>query len=129
MAVARAVLWLCLLTFAASGFAFSIFPRPMAALAEIDLPTDTARVDFVATYGGFELGFAAFLWVCVRRDDRVRIGLLASGFALGGFAAARLAGLLASGPVRPLQYVILAAEAVGIVLAFWSARRIESVSA
>lgn len=129
MALGRAVLWLCILTFAASGIAFSVFSRPMAALVEIDLPTDTARVDFVATYGGFELGFAAFLCICARRDDRVRLGLLASGFALVGFAAARLAGLLASGPVRPIHYVILAAEVVGIVLAFWAARRLESVSA
>jgi Domain of unknown function (DUF4345) len=121
--VARLVLWLSAFTFAGFGLAFALFPHPMAALVDIELPSDTARVDFAATYGGLELGLALFLLLCTRRDADVRLGLLASGCSLAGFAAARLAGILLSGPVAPLMYIVLVAEIGGSALSFWAATR------
>ena len=125
MGVARGVLWLSALTFAGFGAAFALFPRAMARLVEIELPTDTARIDFVATYGGLELGLAAFFGLCASRPDpvRVRLGLLASGLALGGFATARLAGALLADRPRPLLFALLAAEVSGAALSFWAAGR------
>ena len=127
MRTARAVLWLSVITFAGFGLAFTAFPRAMAAFVEIPLPTDTALVDFTATYGGFELGFAAFLWVCTRQEQRVRVGLLAAGCSLAGFALVRLAGILLASRVEPLLYVVLIAESAGVLLNFWAAGRTRDV--
>lgn len=118
------VLWLTIGVFAGFGAAFVIAPARMAGLVDVVLPTPTARIDFVATYGGLELGFAAFLVVCARRPELVGIGLLAAGFCLLGFALARGAGLAtAAGEVRPILYGLLLAEAAGAALCFWAAGR------
>ena len=63
------VLWLMALGFLGFGLAFTLWPLPMAGVIEIPLPTPTARIDFAATYGGFEIGVAAFLIACARRAD------------------------------------------------------------
>ena len=126
MRIGLILLWLSLVTFAGFGFACAFFPHSMAALVEISLPTDTARVDFVATYGGLELGFAAFLWVCTRKDERVRIGLLATGCALCGFAVTRLVGIVLADRVLPILYAALIAEIAATLLAFWAAGRVEA---
>jgi hypothetical protein len=111
------------MTFAGFGVAFALFPRAMAALVDIQLPSDTAATDFIATYGGFELGFAVFLLTCVRRDERVGIGLWASGYAVAGFAIARGASILWFGDVKPVLYRVLVFEASAALVAFWAARQ------
>jgi len=109
--------------FAAFGAVFAAFPHRMAALVDIALPTSTATTDFVATYGGFEIGFAVFLFKCLARPERVRLGLTASGCAVAGFAIARAAALLAFGGARPVMYGALAFETVCATIAFIAARR------
>lgn len=124
MRVARAVLWLSVLAFGGFGLAFSVAPSFMAGLVDVRLPTPTARIDVVATYGGLELGVAAFLLLCLRRDDWVRPGLLASGLCLSGLALARAAGIaLARGEVDAILYALLALEIPGIAACFWAARQ------
>ena len=123
MRIARALLWLWLITFAAVGLTSAFFPHFIAALVEISLPTDTARVDFMATYGGLELGLAGFLWTCTRKDEHVRLGLLASGWALSGFALTRLLGILNSKAVQPILYLLLLTELMSAAFSFWAARR------
>ena len=96
----------------------------MASLADISLPSATARVDFMATYGGFQLGFAVFLGWCAGRAQLIRIGLIAAGWALLGFATLRLLGiLLNSGAVSLGLYGALALEVAGTAIAFGGARR------
>jgi hypothetical protein len=119
----RLVLAAAAVLFAAFGLAFAIAPHSLAALVDIPLTTNTATVDFIATYGGFEIGFAVFLFVCVSRPDRVRLGLLASGCAVAGFAVTRAVALLALGGARPVTYGALGFEAVCASLAFVAARR------
>jgi hypothetical protein len=117
---ARAVLWLLALGFAGFGAAYACWPTAMASLTDISLPSATARVDFMATYGGFQLGFAAFLGICAARPGWVRVGLLASGCALLGFAVLRLIGvLLNGGAVGATIYAGLGLELLGAALAFW----------
>ena len=124
MQLARGILWLSAILFAAFGLAYTLAPDFMAAAAEIRLSTSTARVDFAAGYGGLQLGVGAFLAVCARRERWVHIGLLASGLALSGFGLTRAVGIaLAAGPVRPVLYGALALELSGIALSFWGARR------
>ena len=124
MRAPRIVLGLVALAFAGLGVAFIASPIPMAALTDIVLPTATAQIDFVATYGGFSLGFAAFLALCQWRREWTRLGLLASGMALAGFGLTRAAGLaLADGPVRAIMFPVLLLELVGTALSFWAASR------
>ena len=121
----RIVLWVAAIAFAGFGVAFAVFPHAMAATVDIQLPTATATTDFVATYGGFEIGFAVFLFLCLRRDDRVRLGLLASGWAVAGFAVSRAAGIMLLPGVRPVLYGVLVFEASCAAVAFWAARRLQ----
>lgn len=124
MLIPRMVLWLSASVFALFGCLFTARPQAMARVVEIELPTATAMVDFAATYGGFELGFAVFLAICTREDEWVRPGLLASACALGGFAVVRAAGILApGGAVNALMYPVLALEIGGAALSVWAFRR------
>ncbi len=132
MMPARIILSLVGLAFVGFGLAFTLWPLPMAHLVEIVLPTPTARIDFVATYGGFEIGFGVFLLVCARRSEWLAPGLWASAAALAGFAALRLHGLVfAAGPAARPVFVGLALEIAGFtasVLALRQVRRAEALS-
>jgi len=119
----RLVLTAAATLFAAFGMAFAAFPHRLAALVDIALPTNTATIDFIATYGGFEIGFAVFLFKCLARPERVRLGLQASGCAVAGFAIARAIALLTFGGAKPVMYGALAFETVCATLAFVAARR------
>jgi len=119
----RVVLGAAAVLFAVFGFLFALAPHWTAATVDITLPTNTATIDFVATYGGFEIGFAVFLFLCLRRPERVRLGLLASGCAVAGFAVTRAVTLVALGGAKPVMYGALAFETVCATLAFVAARR------
>ena len=127
MSIPRAVLWLTALTFLGLGAASTFGPLAMASMVEIGLPNSTARVDFAATYGGFELGFGAFLLLCLRRSW-VEPGLWAGAIALTGFATVRLLTLLGSdAPVRPVIHLALALEIVGVILNAWALKGLRGV--
>ena len=119
----RLVLAAAAVLFAAFGIAFTVAPHRLAALVDIPLTTSTATIDFMATYGGFEIGFAIFLFLCLRRPERVRLGLLASGCAVAGFGVTRAAALFALGGAKPVMYGALIFEVVCATLAFVAARR------
>ena len=109
--------------FAAFGLLFAVAPRWTAAKVDIGLATNTAIIDFIATYGGFEIGFAVFLFLCLMRPERVRLGLLASGCAVAGFAVTRAIALLMLGGAKPVMYGALAFETICAGLAFFAASR------
>ena len=69
------------------------------------------------------MGFAVFLFTCLIRHDRVRLGLLASGWAVAGFAIARGAAILVLGGVKPVMYYALAFESTCAAIAFLAAAR------
>jgi hypothetical protein len=118
----RLVLGAAAVLFAAFGLAFAVLPHRLAALVDIPLVTETAMIDFIATYGGFEIGFAIFLFTCLRRPERVRLGLLASGWAVTGFAVSRAIAMVLLGGAKPVMYGALAFETVCATLAFAAAR-------
>jgi len=121
----RVALWLSAAGFIGFGLAFALWPVPMASITDIVLPTSTARIDYGATYGGFQLGFGVFLASCARRAGRLEVGLWAAVAALTGFAGLRLLGLARSpGPVAHAIYVGLALELTGVLLNVWALRRV-----
>jgi Domain of unknown function (DUF4345) len=120
----RPLLGLLALGFAGFGAAYALLPSDMAALTGIVLPDFSATIDFAATYGGLQLGLAAFLAICSAREELVRPGLMAGGWTLAGIAAVRLAGIaLDGGNVIPMLYFGLTLELAGAVLLLLASRR------
>ena len=98
--------------FVGFGIAYAVAPDRMAALTDLSLPSPTARADFVATYGGFQIGFGLLLLACARDGAWVEPGLWAVVAALAGFATLRALTLL-----RGSIWFGLALELVGVALA------------
>jgi hypothetical protein len=119
----RLVLAAAAVLFTGLGVLFAVAPHWTASTVDIALPTNTATIDFIATYGGFQIGFGIFLFLCLARPERVRLGLLASGCAVAGFGVSRALGLIVLGGARPILYGALAFEAVCATVAFVAARR------
>jgi hypothetical protein len=105
------------------GFAVAciLWPTRMAAPRDLALATPTARADFLATYGGFQLGVGVFLIVSAAIPAWTHPGLWAILMALTGFASLRMLGItLARGQVRRSMWLALALEVGGICAAGWA---------
>jgi hypothetical protein len=122
MTLAKALLRLGALVLAAIGVGFLVVPVQWAAIVEISLPTAMARTDLRATYGGFDLAFGVFLWLCAGRADWIRPGLVALGLAAAGFGGGRLLGIVAEGTAAPPMIAFAVLE-VGIAVAAFTALR------
>ena len=99
-------------------FGFWLLINP-AALEPIGVLAKDAngRLDIRATYGGLELGVAAFLaFTLYHRDDDqfLLAGVAASGFTAAGFGVCRFIGIVAEdlGKVDGQMWGFLALEAV-----------------
>ncbi len=123
MSLPRLYLWLSALGFIGVGIAFLFWPMPLSLSLGMPLTTPTARVDFAATYGGFQIGMGLFLLFCAIREEWTRAGVLAATFAFAGFALGRLHGLVfAAGSPGSRMYWFLALELTGAILGFAAAR-------
>ncbi len=115
------VLLLTGLGFCGFGLAYALRPAPMAALTDIPLPSPSARADFMATYGGCQVGFGLFLLACTRDPSWLVPGLWAATAVLAGLASARAVGiLLGVGRVRATIWTGLAIELTGALLNGWA---------
>lgn len=112
MRLAKAELVIAAVVFLTFGFGFLIAPVQWASIVDIVIPTPTARTDFRATYGGFEIGMGLFLGACAFRPEWLRPGLVALALVAAGFGAGRLAGILVEGSAGPLM--------LGFVILEWS---------
>jgi len=88
----------------------------------IQLTTAEAIIDVRATYGGLELGLAAFLFIAQGRPDWHRAALLLSALCIGGFGVGRLGGILIAGESTALMWFFLAIEVVGAAVLVWAYR-------
>lgn len=84
----------------------------------IEMLEPDARIDVRATYGGLELGIAAFLIWCLLRDAWVRTGLVAVGFLCAGLGTTRLLGIALEGQGGGLMWSFVGIE---LVVALWVA--------
>jgi hypothetical protein len=124
MPAPAAVLLLAGLGFVGFGAAYAVRPRAMGALTDVVPETPSGLADFLATYGGFQIGFGVFLLGCLRAG-LVAPGLWAATAALGGFAALRVVGILvAGGRVKRSIWAGLGIEIVGIALNLWGLARL-----
>jgi hypothetical protein len=103
------------------GAAYALWTTRMARLTDLTLASPTARVDFIATYGGFQIGFGFFLLACSQEMSWRVPGLWATLFSLGGFASLRALTVLAHrGQVRRSIWFALALEVSGVALSGWA---------
>jgi hypothetical protein len=108
MTLAKVLLRLGALVMAIVGIGFLAVPVDWAAIVDIQLPTATARTDLRATYGGFDLAIGVYLWLCSRREDWIRPGLVALGLAAAGFGGGRVLGMLLEGAASPSMSALAA---------------------
>ena len=120
------ILILAGVAFIGFGVAYALRPGRMAALTDLTLTSPTARADFVATYGGFQIGFGVFLLVAAGKPAWVEPGLWAAVAALAGFASLRaLVVLLHRGRVRSSVWLGLGLELFGLGLGLWGLSRLD----
>lgn len=113
------------LGFCGFGLVYALWPALMAALTDLALPSPSARADFMATYGGCQVGFGLFLLACTRDPSWLAPGLWAGTAVLGGLACARGLGVLvAAGRVRATIWIGLAIELTGALLDGWALGRV-----
>jgi hypothetical protein len=83
------------------------------------------RTEYLAVYGGLQLGIGLlFAWTALARE-RGRFGLMLALALYAPIVAFRLLGLLRYGPVPTLTQVTAAGEALMLLfaLALWFSRR------
>ncbi|MBN9119133.1 MAG: DUF4345 family protein [Planctomycetes bacterium] len=111
------------LLFSACAFGFFgawafVSPASQLTLVEVGVPSATAAADTRAQYGGFTLGMAVFLFVCLTRPAWTSAGLAASACTLTGFVLARAVSVAVEVPVQPVIYYLAVMEGSGAVLSF-----------
>jgi uncharacterized protein DUF4345 len=124
MTFAKILLRLGALVLAIVGIGFLAVPVQWAAIVDIQLPTPTARTDLRATYGGFDLAVGVYLWLCSRREDWVRPGLVALGIVAAGFGGGRVLGMLVEGSAAPAMIGFAALEWGSALAAYLVLRRL-----
>jgi len=78
--------------------------------------SDTSAMNMIRSFGGFYMGFAAFLFTVSRQREELDLAVLAAVFAMAGLLAGRAVGLFADGiPDRSL----FASAVIELVFAVW----------
>jgi len=122
LSLERVTLFVSLLIFLGFGSWLFIAPQALETLG-VQLLEPAARIDVRATYGGMELGLAAFLGLCLLRAGWVRVGLTAAGCVIAGFGCARLAAIALEGQGTPMMWSFVAIEFTAVLLILWVLKR------
>jgi len=97
MGLARGYTWFLVIMSVVFGGLYLVAPGAIIAPMGIETTSAVGLTDIRATYGGFQLAMAGFLWWCLRDEARLATGLVAFAFLVGGLAACRITGLLLDG--------------------------------
>lgn len=109
-------LWLGTLTFTFFGLWLILKPGALRGVGVVAENAD-GRAELRAMYGGFELGIAAFLGLCLLRPDFTEPGLWMQLLALGGLGIGRLIGIAAErGGVSKLLWFFAIIEIVAMLI-------------
>jgi hypothetical protein len=97
------------------GIAFLAAPATWLGTLGVQI-SDPSVMSMIRSFGGFYLGFAAFLQLAARREGGIDMAVLAAALAMAGFLAGRALSLAVE---RMPDRGILAASAVELVFALW----------
>ncbi|HCP44578.1 MAG TPA: hypothetical protein DIU15_00860 [Deltaproteobacteria bacterium] len=92
----------------------------------IQLTTQEAVIDVRATYGGLELGLAAFFFIAQGKPSWYRPSLFAAALAIAGFGACRLLGMALAAEAPPLMVFFFVIEVVAASVLIWAYRTTEA---
>jgi len=97
MEFARKVLWFYFWMSVVFGAVYLVAPELMTKPLGIASIEAMGWTDLRATYGGFQLGMAGFLWWCLRDPLRTEAGLVAFACLVAALACGRLVGFALDG--------------------------------
>ena len=105
------------------GMVCFVAPAAMLRGFGIELSTPDALTEVRATYGGAQLGVAAFLAYSSRHESFFEPALLLFALLMGGFAASRIAGMLIDGATSPMTIGTIVLELAVAGSAVFALRR------
>lgn len=118
MKFSKFALWWAGLAFFGFGWAYLICPEFMVELSGMQVPTPVAVTDARAMYGGYQIGFGAFLLYCALRAQWIWPGLIATFWAFGGIVICRVLGFVLDGSAGEYHLSALAlVEVPGVLFA------------
>lgn len=100
------------------GALYLFSPITLSAKAGIS-STASGLTDIRATYGGFQIGFALFLFWCCMSTPRLPSALVATALVFGSVGAARLFGVIADGELSGFNLIGLSFEVVLTAVALY----------
>jgi hypothetical protein len=121
----KIILALDALVFGLFGALYWVIPAQMAAKVGVTMTNPAGLIDVQGLYGGLEVGLALFLAWCALSPDRIRIGLAAGAFALGGIAISRFVAIAHFGMPDAAVTGLVALDLVGAVLNLAFLKRIK----
>lgn len=110
MEFARKVLWFYFWMSVVFGGVYLVAPELMTKPMGIASIEAMGWTDLRATYGGFQLGMAAFLLWCLQDTARTEAGLIAFACLVGALACGRVVGFMIDG-FTPAMLAALVLEA------------------
>lgn len=125
MTAGKIILALDALVFGLFGALYWVIPAQMAAKVGVTMTNPAGLIDVQGLYGGLEVGLALFLAWCALSPDRIRIGLAAGAFALGGIAISRFVAIAHFGMPDAAVTGLVALDLVGAVLNLAFLKRIK----
>lgn len=93
------------------GLLYLFSPQTLALHAGIEA-TPSGLTDIRATYGGFQIGFALFLFWSSRREQHHGNALMATALVFASVGLGRLYGIIVDGDISTFNLIGLAFETV-----------------
>jgi hypothetical protein len=115
--MARIYFWANAAAYALLGLACMLNPERLARAVGYYTLDNSGSSDFLAVYGGLQLGLAAFFALAGSREELQRPALLFAVCLYAGLVALRLPSLALYHPVRTVTYVAAGAELLGLLFA------------
>ena len=103
------------------GLIYLFMPAYLAGEAGLSANA-SGLTDIRATYGGFQLGFGAFLFHCAFSQSRQRAGVLALALVLGAVGICRTIGVLLDGEFGGFHQIGLGFEITVTVILIYLLR-------
>lgn len=115
MNIQRFVLGCFGIVFLGFGLAGVFTPEDIARQINFVVEVPAAKMEFMATYGGFFLGIGAFMLYCLK--DNIELGLISVMFTMGAIFITRMIGYAVYGSADELQITYAVAELFSVIVA------------
>jgi len=116
--MAKIIILLTSAIFFLYGLLFVAFPQEaLYFLVQSKMDSNSGIIDLRATYGGMSMSVGLVLYILVKQDNTLYIGLLAVFLLMSGMALGRLVGMVVDGNPNYVMYIYLVLELSVCVIA------------